>query len=407
MWQNIKNIYHLFQGIIAVFVFGFPARKIQIIGVTGTDGKTTTASLLYHIITQAGRKAALISSVSAIIGDNVSSTGFHITTPGRFSLQRYIKKAKKEQVEYIVLEISSHGLDQYRDFGIPFVVGIVTNIANEHLDYHKTYDKYVKAKAKLLKKARYAVVNRDDKSFKYLKPLLKQKKIITYGQKKDADVNPHLFPFETKLVGVFNRYNCLGAIATLRVLHFSDDTIRSGIATFKPPSGRQEIVYNKEFIVMIDFAHTPLAFKSILPAVRNMTQGRLIHVFGAAGKRDHYKRSEMGQLSSQYADIMILTAEDPRSESIENINAEIKEGIKDRSFESVSQDTHELQEKKKYLIEITDRKKAIFYALSIAQKGDLLLLTGKGHEQSMNYGRGEEQWSEHEVVKKALQEKHI
>src|SRR5258708_11693996 len=163
MWQSIKNIYHFFQGVIAVIVYGFPARGMKVIGVTGTDGKTTTSSILYHTITHAGKKAALISSVSAIIGETVSPMGFHITTPGRFSLQKYLRQAKKEKVDYVILEISSHGLDQHRDFGIPFILGIVTNIGNEHLDYHKTYEKYVKAKAKLLKKAQTAVVNKDDK----------------------------------------------------------------------------------------------------------------------------------------------------------------------------------------------------------------------------------------------------
>ena len=406
MVRIIKNFYHLLQAVVALIIYGFPARKMTVIGVTGTDGKTTTSSIIYHILREAGVKAALITSVSAVIDGKSFSTGFHVTTPGSLALQKYIKKAQKAGIKYLVLEVSSHGLDQNRVFGVPFEVGVVTNIGREHLDYHKTYIRYVKAKAKLLKWAKTAVVNKDDTSYKYIKPLLKHKKIITYGFKNDSLLNPHNFKFSTKLLGKFNQYNSLAAIAALRQLHFSDVIIRKALATFKAPEGRQETIYNKEFEVIIDFAHTPLAFQNILPEVKKITRNRLIHVFGAAAKRDTYKRPEMGKLSSQYADIIVLTAEDPRDEPIDMINNDILSGIQQANFKVQNfEEDIKVEKGDKYVFKISDRKKAIEFAISIAEKGDMVLLTGKGHEKSMNYGRGEEPWDERKVAEEAIAKK--
>lgn len=412
MWQDIKNIYHFFQAILALIVYGFPGRGVTIIGVTGTDGKTTTASLIYHILQTAGYKTALVSTVGAIINGKSSDLGFHITTPGRFAVQSYIKQAKKAGAKYIVLEVTSHALDQHRVFGIPFAVGVVTNITREHLDYHKTYERYVHAKAKLLRKAKIAILNKDDHSYQRLKKheLKKDKTIVTYGFKTDSTVNPHMFPFQTKLIGKFNRYNILAAIATLRAVNIPDEVIRKGIASFKPPIGRQEIVYNKNFMVIIDFAHTPNSFASILPEIKKITKKRLIHVFGTAGKRDAVKRPEMGKISARYADIMILTAEDPRNEPIEKINQEIMSGIHPSSFTIIKYDTfkqtsEKIKDGKKYIVLIPDRKEALQFAIALANKGDIVITTGKSHEKSINYGKGEEPWSEYAVVTEALKKK--
>lgn len=410
MWQSTKNIYHLFQAVGANIIFGFPSRGMHVIGVTGTDGKTTTANLIYHILTQAGYKASLISTVGAVINNKSSDIGFHITTPGRFALQSYMKQSKKAGVKYIVLEITSHALDQHRAFGIPIEVGVLTNVSNEHLDYHKNYKNYVAAKAKLLKQAKTAVLNKDDKSyFPMMKHLLK-KKIITYGFKKDSKVNPHSFPFRTKLIGKFNEYNSLAAIAALVSLHISDDEIRKGLASFKPPAGRQEVIYNKEFTVINDFAHTPNSFAVILPEMRKITKNRLIHIFGSAGKRDSYKRPEMGKISSEFADVIILTAEDPRNESVEKITDDILTGIKNSKFEIQKVIQVQLSEKdknRKLIFRIPNRKDAINFAINIAQKGDVVLMTGKGHEKSINYGKGEELWSDTDATKEALRERKL
>lgn len=406
MWQASKNIYHWFQAILALLLYRFPGRGMTIIGVTGTDGKTTTSNLIYHILRHAGYKTALISTLGAVIDGKESDLGFHITTPGRFAVQSYLKKAKEAGAKYVVLEVTSHSLDQHRVYGIPFAVGVVTNINKEHLDYHKTYERYVHAKAKLLKKAKVAVVNKDDQSYQRLKKFElknRDKKIVTYGFKKDADVNLHNFPFQTKLLGKFNKYNCLAASAALQQIGLSDVQIRKGIASFKAPAGRQDIVYNKDFMVMIDFAHTPQSFNSILPEVKHVAKKRLIHVFGSAGKRDAIKRPEMGKLSSQFADIIILTAEDPRDEPVEKINHEILTGIKSHQFGIIKYSPDVvIKEHGKYIILIPDRKEAIRFAISIAKKGDVVIMTGKSTEKSMNYGKGEEAWDEYDAVKEAL-----
>ena len=394
MWQRIKNLYHLGIAIIANAWFKFPSKKLTVIGVTGTDGKTTSTSLIYYILYSAGFNVSMISSVGAIIGGKNYDVGFHVTTPSSFAIQRFIKKAVDSGSKFLVLETTSHALDQYRVFGIKFDVGVLTNVTHEHLDYHKTYENYAKAKAKLLKMSRIAVVNKDDKSFPLLNSKFKiqNSKIRTYGMSSGSDINPKTFPFKSNLIGEFNKYNILAAVAACKTLGIEDNQIRRGIESFEPPKGREDIVYEKVFTVMIDFAHTPNAIDQILKSVRTFAKGKIIHVFGSAGARDTTKRPLMGEMSSKYADIIILTAEDPRKESVEKINHDIESGIKN----------NKLRIKNRTLIKIEDRRKAIESAIKIARKGDLVLITGKSHEKSMNYGQGEEPWDEYGVVRDAL-----
>lgn len=390
MWQSFKNVYHLFVAIAANFFYGFPSKKLTVIGITGTDGKTTTVSLIYHILKTSGRKASLVSSVGAIIGGKEYDVGFHVTNPSSLPLQRFIKRAS-EVSDYLVLEVTSHGLDQYRVYGVEFKIGVITNITHEHLDYHKTYDNYVKTKAKLLKMAKVAVVNKDDESYNLifnLKSKILNRKWVTYGMEEDADINPKGFPFKTKLFGEFNKHNILAAIAACKELGVSDKDIKKSVESFEAPLGREEIVYSNGFLVMVDFAHTPNSFQQILSSLRPKVKGRLIHVFGCAGERDYKKRPVMGKISSRYSDVMILTAEDPRSESLDKIIDEIESGVqKNRKIE---------------IQKILDREKAIIKAIQMAKKGDCVVITGKSHEKSMNYGKGEELWDEFEAVRKAL-----
>jgi UDP-N-acetylmuramoyl-L-alanyl-D-glutamate--2,6-diaminopimelate ligase len=228
--------------------------------------------------------------------------------------------------------------------------------------------------------------------------------------KKDSSVNPHNFSFKTNLIGKFNAYNSLAAAASLLQLHIPDQDIKAGLLSFSPPEGRQEIVYNKDFLVINDFAHTPNSFAVILPEIKKMAKNKLIHVFGAAGKRDKYKRSEMGNTSSLYADIIILTAEDPRDEKVQDISVQILSGITDPKFGIVNFDALKNKEvyldpKNKYIISIPDRRQAIEFAVSIARSGDVVLMTGKGHEKSMNYGNGEEPWDESRAALDAIKKK--
>lgn len=396
MWQRIKNIYHLGMAILANIRYNFPSKKLIIVGVTGTDGKTTTVSLVYHILKEAGLNSSMISTVGAIINNKSYDVGFHVTTPSPFALQSFLNKAltKEKEKLYMVLETTSHSLDQHRTFGVNYDIGILTNVTHEHLDYHKTYENYVKAKTKLLQRSKVAVVNIDHKeSYEIIKRLLKNYpgKIITYGKNKTADVNPIKFPFKTTMIGDFSIYNCLAAIAAAKELGIKDTIIKKAVLKFKPPIGREQVVYNNKFSVMIDFAHTPNAFENILSAVRPQVKGRLIHVFGSAGLRDKTKRPIMGRTSSKYSDIIVLTSEDPRTEQISEINNKIKSGIKNKKIK---------------ILEITDRREAIKQAIKIAQKDDLVLVTGKSHEKSMNYGHGEVPWDEFETVKEALKFVH-
>lgn len=386
MIRKFKNITHGFEAYLAKFLSGRPSRKIQIIGVTGTDGKTTTASLIFHILKTAGYKCAMITTIGAQIGDKSYETGLHTTTPSSFSLQRYIKKAVSAGCDYLVLEITSHALDQNRSSGVNFKIGVLTNITHEHLDYHGTYEKYVAAKSRLFKKSEFSILNRDDESFKLLKKSA-FKNIKTYSTREQADFTVHNIGIKMPEQFGFNIENFLAAVSVTKLLKIPDDKIKLALSTFKFPQGRQEIVYDRNFRVIIDFAHTPNSFRQVLPELKKSTKGRLIHVFGAAGQRDRSKRSLMGEIASEFDDVIFLTAEDPRSEIISDINEQIKLGMKDFKGE---------------LIEIDDRQEAINFAVRAATKGDTVVLTGKGHEKSMNLGKSEIPWSEHDAVEKAL-----
>lgn len=394
MIQEIKNVYHLFVAIFANIIFLFPARRLEVIGVTGTDGKTTTANIIHHVLTSSGKKAAVISSLGFQIDGEREDIGFHVTTPSPFKLQYLIFKAVRKKSKYLILEVTSHAIHQHRIYGIPFKIGALTNVTYEHLDYHKTFDNYFKTKTKLLNNSSIAVVNRDDGTYTFMVDFERKKdpkNWITYGLSDSSDINPNNFPFKTKLIGDFNRYNCLAAISVCRQLGLEDDLIRKAIGNYMNPIGRADIYYNKEFSIIVDFAHTPNSFEQILKGVRPLAEGRLIHVFGSAGKRDMQKRPMMGEISSQFSDIIILTAEDPRGESVSKISKEIESGIKN---------------KKCQIVKIPDRSEAIQTAVNMAKKGDVLLLTGKAHEKSMNYEGKEIGWDEYKEVDKALKNKN-
>ena len=394
MFQRLKNIYHKFVAFLANLFFLFPGRKLMVIGVTGTDGKTTTVSLIYHILKSAEKKVSMLSSISAYIGDKEYETGFHVTTPSPFALQKFLKKAVDQGSEYFVLEVTSHALDQHRIWGIPFKIGVLTNVTNEHLDYHKTYENYVKTKEKLLRVAKIAVVNQSDGSYKLLgeaKKTKKDKNWITFGLSKNAALNPNNFPFESKvLLGDFNKLNALSAVACCRALGLEDKSIKDAIKTFKMPTGRFDFVYRKDFSVVIDFAHTSNAFEQILSSLRPRVLGRIIHVFGSAGERDRLKRPVMGEISAKFADVLVLTAEDPRSEDPDKIIDEVASGIKKKDVE---------------VLKITDREKAIKAALEMVRAGDLVLITGKAHEKSMTFGKKDHPWDEYKAVEEALDER--
>jgi len=389
--RKIKNLWHLFQAVSANIYYGFPGRKLKMIGVTGTDGKTTTASLIYHILQHAGKRVSVITTVYAKVGKKKFDTGLHSTTPGSFTVQRLLKLSVDAGDEFFILETTSHALDQKRVWGIKFVLSVLTNITHEHLDYHLNYANYLKTKAELLLLSSKAIINRDDKSYEQIMKILGDTtKVATYGLANKSDFSIDLGKELNQSLADFNKYNYLAAYAAARSLGAAHKEIISAMQTFKLPIGRLEVVYKGKFMIIVDFAHTPNAIAEALKTVKNQflkNKGRLIHVFGSAGLRDVTKRPLMGEASANYSDIIILTEEDYRTENPENICEQIGQGIK--------------KSKKNYTV-ITNRLQAIRKALEFANENDVIIITGKGHELSLCRGKTEHPWSDIKAVKKLI-----
>jgi UDP-N-acetylmuramoyl-L-alanyl-D-glutamate--2,6-diaminopimelate ligase len=404
MVRNLKNAWHFLSSIPAPIIYRFPARAMTIIGVTGTDGKTTTTHLIYHMLRTAGYPVSMISTVAAVINGISYDTGFHVTTPTAWILQRLLKKARDSGSRYVVIEVTSHALSQWRTVGCSIDIGVVTNINHEHLDYHGTLENYKSAKAKLLRNVAYSVINRDDISFEFLEKRA-QGTIVTYAIHSKATVTPRNCTLHPAYPGRFNLYNGLATAAVGRILKVPEQVIKRSIANSPGIPGRMETLPLKTpFRVIIDFAHKPNALSAALTAGRQMTKGRLIAVFGCAGLRDTLKRPMMGTIAAELADDIVLTAEDPRTENVNDIIQEIGKGFVGHSIRPASLRTIPLRNKgKHYWWEIPDRQKAIEFTLTkIAKKGDTVMLFGKGHEQSMCFGTTEYPWDEKRAVEKAL-----
>ena len=402
--------------------YDFPARKLRVVGVTGTDGKTTTTNLIYEILLKAGLLIGMISTVNATIGDEVIDTGFHVTTPEAPEVQRYLSRMQTAGLTHVVLETTSHGLEQHRVADCEFDIGVITNITHEHLDYHGSYEAYWKAKAKLFtslettkKKAignpRLAVLNMDDRSYEYLRAITKVN-IITYSTKNpqadvfasniehspdglhfDVVVDHQAYPVCCRLLGEHNVSNCLAAAGAAHFgLGISMDTVAQGIEHLQGIPGRMELIRGpQDFFAVVDFAHTPNALLRALEAARQLTSGRVLVVFGSAGLRDREKRRLMAEIAVQWADLVYLTAEDPRTERLEDILQEMaaaateRGGAEGRSF-----------------FRVPDRGKAITEAIKAANPGDVVIACGKGHEQSMCFGEVEYPWDDRVAMRAAL-----
>ena len=395
MWQKIKNVYHLLRAYAACIYFGFPSKKLTVIGVTGTDGKTTTSHMIYEILKSAGKKVSLISSIHAQIGEKSYDTGFHVTTPDPVALQRFLKNVVDSNSEYLVLEVTSHGLDQNRIFGIDFNFAVLTNITHEHLDYHKSFENYILAKAKLFRGAKVSILNLDDPSFSKIKKLTKSK-IITYSINKKADFTQKNLPLRLKISGDYNLSNALCAAALASQLDISKKAVTKALNNFQGIKGRmEEVDMGQDYRVIVDFAHTPNGLKQALKSLRSRVEGhgsRIIAVFGAAGERDRSKRPKMGNIAARYADICVLTAEDPRGENVEDICRQIGQGLV-KSGKKESKD----------FFKIYDRAKAIEFAVKLAKPTDIVVCFGKSHEKSMCYGKKEYPWDEFKVVESSIE----
>src|SRR3989344_4552590 len=394
MWQKIKNVYHLLRAYAACIYFGFPSKKLTIIGVTGTDGKTTTSHMIYEILKSAGKKVSLISSIHAQIGEKSYDTGFHVTTPDPVSLQKFLKEVVDSHSEFLVLEVTSHGLDQNRIFGIGFKFAVLTNITHEHLDYHKSFENYILAKARLFKGAKVNILNLDDPTFSKIKKLAGGK-IITYSIDKKADFASKNFSLKLKISGDYNLSNALCAAALATQAGISKRIIIKALNNFQGVKGRmEEVDMGQDYQVIVDFAHTPNGLKQALKSLRSRGEeegSRIIAVFGAAGERDKLKRPKMGEVAARYADISVLTAEDPRSEKVEDICWQIAQGLV-KSGKKEGSDFYK----------IYDRQKAIEFAVKLAKPDDIVVCFGKSHEKSMCFGKKEYPWDEFKAVERAI-----
>jgi UDP-N-acetylmuramoyl-L-alanyl-D-glutamate--2,6-diaminopimelate ligase len=424
---------------LAAAFYDWPARKLTVIGVTGTDGKTTTTNLIYKVLLAANIKAGMISTVNAVIGDEVLDTGFHVTTPDAHDMQRYLAKMVEAGLTHVVLETTSHGWAQHRVDACEFDIGVLTNITHEHMNEHGSFENYRAAKARLFSSLewtrpkpqgnpRLGVINRDDpKSFDFLNERIKVNK-VNYGLNEAADVravdieyDPSGIQFTARsgdfivgikstLVGAFNVSNCLAALtATIHGLGIDPATAAQGIAALEGIPGRMErIDLGQNFTAIVDFAHTPNALRVTLEAAREMLvrpplpQGeglvvrekpRVIAVFGSAGLRDKEKRRMMAETSAELADFTVLTAEDPRTESLQGILEDMAAGARSRGGREGGT-----------FWRVPDRGEAIRFALKLARPGDIVLSCGKGHEQSMCFGRREFLWDDRVAMRAAVSE---
>lgn len=417
-------------GKIASNWYGNPSKKLTIIGITGTDGKTTTANILYKMLKADGKEVSLISTINAKIGNSNYDTGLHVTNPDAINLHKLLSVMVKKNCKIAILEVTSHGIDQGRIEGVHFDIGILTNITHEHLDYHKTWKNYADTKLAFLQEAKKAIINKDDKSYSYAKKKLKRKETIDYSiEDTMADcytqnlvINKNMSfevfykdkkfskKIKTNLAGEYNVSNILAAICAAKHLGVKETSIERSLSKFGKLVGRMEEVRNsKAFLTMVDFAHTPNSLEKVLNTLRKKTKGKLIVIFGCAGERDIEKRKTMPKIAVRIADISIFTAEDPRSESVDNIlSVMAKSALQEGAREIKKGKGFDSSNMEKVFMRIPERGEAISFTIQkIAKKGDTVVVCGKGHEKSMAYGKTEYPWSDLKAVRWALKGKTL
>lgn len=416
--QSIKNIYHLSQAALANFWYGWPSQKIKIIGVTGTNGKTTTVQMITRILEQAGHKVAMASTINFKIADKVWVNKTKFTTLSSFEVQKFIKRAVVAGCEYLVLETSSHSLDQYRVWGIEFDTAIITNVTREHLDYHKTMDDYRLAKLKLFQHATTSIVNLDMFMPRdYIIYHAKNKFGYTIAEKLDCDrhdldgvkiicaknlnleINKSSFEvlgtrFILNMPGDFNVENAMAAITVGFFYDIDPAVMREALEKIHGVPGRMEHIENSLGLdIIIDYALTPDSMKKLyglVNKIKNINLGsKIIAVFGSCGERDRGKRPIMGEIVDKYADYIILTNEDPYGEDPARIINEVAAGIKNKKDGE-------------NFWKILDRREAIKKALRLAKAGDIIVVTGKGAEETMAIGDKRIPWNDGKVILEEL-----
>lgn len=407
---------------VAANYYGNPARKMKVIGVTGTDGKTTTCNLISGILKNAGKKIGKITTVDAIIDNTIYDMDVHVTTPDAITIQGYLYEMSKSGTEYAIIESSSHGLSQYRVNECEFDIGVLTNITHEHFDYHSSYEAYREAKAILFNILnqnshkdfkKYAILNADDGSYHYMKKRVSVE-CLSYGINnrnvnffaENISIKEDKFSFivvlptgkreliESKLLGQHNVYNSLAAIAVAFSQNVPFETIKNYFLEPLPPKGRlEEITLGQNYQVFIDYAHTENALRNILNLARKITKNRIILLFGlSGGPRDKSKRPALGKVAIENSDLVIISAVDwYPSEHVNDIINQIAEGCLlsggklDESF-----------------WKIPDREKAIEFAINLAEAGDVVIIAGKGHEKSLSINGKEFPWSEESKTQEAI-----
>lgn len=415
LFRKIEPTGHLVEAVLANIRYGFPGRKVRIIGVTGTNGKTTTSFMIHRMLHESGVKVGLMSTVAYGIGTDLTYPKLHMTTNKAFTLQKRLRDFAKAGVEWVIVETSSHSLAQHRIWGVPYEIAVMTNVTHDHLDYHGTFERYREAKRRLFVLAnkrglKFGVVNADDKSAELFRNSVKN--ATTYGLKK-GDVRAkamkltaagatytvsygnNSYKMTVNIPGEFNVYNSLAAVAVGDKLGLTPEQIQKGIAALEGVEGRMNAINEgQEFKVIVDFASTPDGFQKFFESVRPLVKGKLIAVFGSAGRRDPSKRAEQGEIAGKYADIVIATEEDDRDEDGQAILEAIAKGAESQG-KKVGKD----------LFLINSREEAIGYAFTLAAtKDDTVVLLGKGHEKTIERADGEYPWDEAGVARDALRE---
>lgn len=413
IFKKIEPYGHFVEAILANIRYGFPARKMHVIGVTGTNGKTTTTFLIHRMLLEAGYKVGLQSTVAYGINGDIKPQIEHVTTEKAGILQRRLRDFRRAGVEWVVLEISSHSLAQRRNWGPPYEIAVMTNVTHDHLDYHGTFENYLNAKIGLFKMAskngrKFGVVNADDpNSTKFAE---KTPRSISYGIKSGdlratsiklatdhstykTAIGDDKYDIRVNIPGDFNISNSLAAVAVGREAGLSKKQIQDGIAALESVAGRMAIVNEgQKFKVIIDFASTPDAFEKVLKNIRPTTKGKMIVLFGSAGRRDESKRFIQGRIAGKYGDEVVVTEEDDRDIDGAKIMEQIAEGA-EKAGKTIG----------KSLFLVHNREEAINFALSRAKNAnDTVVLLGKGHEKTIERASGIDFWDEENITKNAL-----
>lgn len=389
---------------MAAAYYGNPADEMVMVGITGTNGKTSTSYMLKAIAERMGKKVGLIGTIRNMIGDIIIDT--ERTTPESVDLQRILRQMKDENVDVVIMEVSSHSLDQKRVHGITYDVGCFTNLTQDHLDYHKTFQNYFAAKKLLFAQCKKAVINLDDS---YAADMVAGMNlpVLTVGVREKADVTASEIDITTRGVqfdfnyrnvtsrfnvpipGLFSVFNAMSAAGIALALGWTLDSIKYGLEHMVGVSGRLEPLPTgkNEFTVLLDYAHTPDALENLLKTVRGFATGRVVTLFGCGGDRDQAKRPIMGEIAGRFSDFAIVTSDNPRSEDPMQIIASVEDGVKKSGCE--------------YIV-IENRRDAIEYALKNARKNDVIILAGKGHENYQEINGGKHHFDEKEIVAEIL-----